>query len=342
MQSDKLIYSVFRKENNIHEFYHHKIRGDGNCFLNCYLDSFSSKYRELAYSELGTKIGSKMRLEFAKFLISPSSRSENDICLRLNIKNAGIIFSHLLRDKNGHPCNLKRNKLGEAILDENGEIINVIDNITNSYIDFDSESTSEIIARILELDLLIFDSEKHFEEWEKLTDDYLINLLLKDPRYNYYENTKIINGGSLSQDHILEDLRINEKDFGISEFPINIGYYEITEQILSDISMFKETLDILINCEYNPDYLQHEQSTLFALFIGLNVKYLPLGDHHPCIGQFGKKKRGIPTMILLNLYNVHWEILIIKNNSDIGGRVFNINDKTINLIYQNFLKINQR
>lgn len=332
---DKLIYTISKDGVPKHEFYHHPIRGDGNCFINCYLDSFSSQYRSVADTLLGTKIGSKMRLEFAKFLISPSSRTDIDICLRLNIKNAGSLFSHLFRNRRGDSCTFLRDEIGQAVTDKNGNAINLINNITNEYIDFDGDSTSEIMQKIVELDLLIFDSEKPLEEWEPLDEDKIIEFFVRDPRFNLYENNKIIACGSLSQDHIEEEFRIKLEDYGIDQFPINIGYYEITEEILSDINMFKETLDILIDCDKsNIRYLQHEQSTLFAIFIGLNLKFLPIGNHYLGVGQFGKNKVGLPIMIFINFHNVHWEIVTLKDGSSINGRVFTIGDKTIENIYK--------
>ena len=53
----------------------YKIKGDGNCFLNCILEVFCSEYRNLedrfkkAYSD-------KVRLDIANYLLSKSNKSK--------------------------------------------------------------------------------------------------------------------------------------------------------------------------------------------------------------------------------------------------------------------------
>ena len=317
IHSDVLVHQKIKNDQVVGEYYVHKIDGDGNCFINCFLDCISDSYNRTDNRKIRTAIGSKTRLEFAKFLISESYVDDLEIALRLNIKNAPDLFSLILRNSDGSSS------------------YEILKEICSEYVDYDKEISDKIIENLSNLDLRKYripeegESNNAYLNDDPISEDELINLFLTDPRLNlYYSQPKGLirdpNNGEEYYDRskdVTDEEKIKElESYGYGVYPLNIGYYEITDTLVPDIKLFEETLDILISVNGNIEYLQHQQSVLFATFIGFNTSYFHLYNGKIEKNELSTYKPDLPNITLINFNNIHWELIIYKCN--VNGKTY--------------------
>lgn len=306
------------------------IIGDGSCYLHCFLDALSKTYGELSTEEKSL-MATKLRLDFANILLSTSKKSQYMISIRCNILSPQPIskfFKNTFIDKK---TGLERNTRETLI------------QISEEYVDdFSDENIDETLLKISELGLRWTDAqipETDYIKGEELTYDKLLEIFMRDYRLNYYCSDSIIYevyGGQRSP--------IRKSDYGIDRIPINLVFFEIVKLPPISYDMFNRIFGILLSdrslfplYEQNEiigtQYLSHEESNIFAKFLGINVVAIIHKGGYKEEQYYGEYKEGFPTIILINLNarerSAHWESLSLYNNKNTINKVMIGIDKSV-------------
>ena len=260
-------------------YYYYKIIGDGHCFVNCYLQACCPTYQSEADPIRKFNMARKLRLDFANFLISDSKKSIEEISFRLNILNPAVMSTFLSL--------------------ENGEsAYSILSEIKSYYDERIDNSIDEIYGLILSMELV----------------DKQTKLPLSFEQIKYiYERDHRINAAIYDAVSELSETPKYEK-YGIGIIPLNIGYYELIKTAPTDYNDIIRTIDILLA---EREYLNYQESILLAEFFDINVTYFPLGNYHRNHQSFTDFKDGVPEMLLINLNNVHWNMIsFIKDKEE--------------------------
>lgn len=259
-------------------YYYYKVIGDGHCFVNCYLQACAPSYQREVNRPKKFNMARKMRLDFANFLMSESKKSAEKISSRLNIINPAVMSTFFsLRDgESSYPILLAIQKE----YDENLE-----------------GSEEDVYGLILSMDLV--DKKNGLP----LTYEYIKNIYERDHRIN----AAIYDAASeLSKTP-------NYEKYGVGKLPINIGYYEIAVIAPSDYNDIIRSIDVLLA---EREYLNHLESTLLARYLDINVTYFPLGTSHRGHQKLVEYKDGVPEMLLINLNNIHWNMVSFQQRGE--------------------------
>lgn len=297
--TDKL--AVLNDPNNDVAFLYHKIIGDGHCFINCYLESLLPIYRNIMDRNLKTSIARKVRLDFANFLLSPSKKSDKEISTRLNFINPNIM------------CILiKSNDVNKNSIDHL-EIIKDFHN-KNKHVE---KYENQIYLFIESLNLI--DVETNL----KLTYDRIKYIYETDHRINVSKAEYISSKGNSP---------FNPEIFGVGKIPINIGFYEIAENIGTGYDEFIKSINILI---HPTEFLTHFESTLFASYIDVNSIIFPIGNYYRDYYKLNEKIDDVPDIFMVNINNIHWNLISLYISGNEGFLLNNISDEIKTLIFRN-------
>lgn len=156
---------------------------------------------------------------------------------------------------------------------------------------------------------------------EPPTYENLKNLYERDPKYNI-EKTEI------REDQFFVDLERS----GIDKFPINIRYYEISSTVSNTEELIK-TIEVL--CD-SSEYLRHQESFKIASFFGINSIVFSMNRQNRYKEEFNliEDNEGGPEIFLVNLNNVHWNMVTFKEGEKPEKKVLlNIDKQTKKCIF---------
>ena len=176
----------------------------------------------------------------------------------------------------------------------------------------DKNKDVEIIYKII-LSLPILNIETN----EPPTYSFVKKLYEREPKFN------------ISFEKIREDQNfINLDESGIDKFPINIRYFEISNTI-SNTQQLIESIRILCSSEF----LTHEESSKIATFLGINTIVFPMGHTYKEPFRLIDEIEGSPEIFLVNLRNIHWNMISFKQNNIERKLRIGVNDETKQIIF---------
>lgn len=284
-------------------YLYYKVIGDGHCFINCYLEAMSETYQNETNRETRAKIARKMRLDFANFLLSESSKSSESISVRLNIINPNIM------------CNLLKFR------DPDQSSITDLEYIKSQYNQNEPHSEDFIYGLILSYRFV------SPATGEDLTYDEIKFLYETDHRINVAKAENISTGGKTPY---------NPEIFGVGKIPINIGYYELTDGVGTGYQELMTSINTLL---HPTEFLTHIESSLFAAYIGINAVIFPLGVYYKNHYRLIEHIQGAPELIMVNLNNIHWNLVSFKRNGDEQLLSIGIPEKAKDALFNNLTRL---
>ena len=160
-----------------------------------------------------------------------------------------------------------------------------------------------------------------FDEYNGTNEDHVYGLILSN-------NLRKRDGSEVSYEYLVElftqDFRITTaqatheldktgRSLGYGIIPITLRLYELTKTI--DFNL--QELIAMINNIISPSpeaYFEHRESTLFANFINIGATCFLLGTGISTVQELVPSKKGTPELFLVNLSNVHWNMVKLKIN----------------------------
>jgi hypothetical protein len=282
-------------------YLYYKIQGDGSCFINCYLESASKSYQNEQNTNIRTKISRKTRLDFVNFLLSKSDKSAEKISTRLNIINPTIM------------CKLIKFKDQEISTNTELEFIK------SQYNQNETQSDDFIFGLILSYNFLSVETNEEF------TYETIKSLYERDHRINVAHAENLSTGGNTPY---------NPETFGVGKIPINIGYYEIANNIGVGYDEFITSINTLLDSNA---YLSHIESILFATYIGINAIIFHLGTYNKSHYKLIDYVENAPDLIMVNLANVHWNLVSFKRNGEEQLLLRNLSEKAKDSLFNNLV-----
>lgn len=261
--------------NNDSNYVYHSVLGNGSCFINCYLESCLKNYRNEQSISKKLNIAKKFRIDFANFLLSESKKPAEKISARLNILNPSIM-STFVKLPNGDSS------------------FRILEEISLNY----NENVEDIEELIYSL--IISQDLRRFDTGEPVTYNEIKYLYETDHRLNVCRS-----------EQISSKTKIDPAVYGYGKIPINIGFYEIATSIGADYKAFLKSIDILLD---HTQYLENLESTLIARFLGINTLVFPINSSYPTYFPLTEKFEGAPLILMVNLGNVHWDLIIYSKS----------------------------
>lgn len=282
-------------------YVYYKILGDGHCFLNCFLEPLCNTYKHEHNKSRRSCIARKLRLDFANYLMTFSSKSAEEISIKLNILNPTTMFrffKHRVEDKSVY-----------TIFEE----IKTLFLTTNNF--------DIVFEYILDLDLLT----RIGTEVDIL---YITNLYQTDPRIN---------------DAIVEsnftDYTDNLFEKGIDKFPINLNYFDLIDTIPGDSQTIVDTIKLIC---HPTEFFEHMQSVLFANFIRINLIIFQMIDSVDKYYRLIENIEGVPDLLMVNLSNVHWNLVSFDTGIDNNILMFKVDERTLNTLFKTLKEMYKR
>lgn len=280
-------------------YVYHPVPGDGSCFINCYLESCYSNYRNEHSLTTKLNISRKFRLDFANFLMSESKKPAEKISARLNILNPSIM------------CRLLR------MPNENDSSINILQDIEKSYNENEEDAEDFIYGLIMSYNFLDVTTGKI------LTFDNIKNLYETDHRINVSRSENLSTNGTTPFDPTV---------YGVGKVPINIGFYELTTSIGSSYDELVNCIDILL---HKTRFLEHLESSLIARFISINAIIFPMGTFYKNHYKLVETIEGAPVIMMVNLGNIHWNLVTYANENKEQLLLEGINENVKTALFNN-------
>lgn len=256
-------------------YLYHRVIGDGHCFINCYLEATSSTYKKETNPTIKSRIARKTRIDFANFLMSESSRTSDEISFRLNILNPNIL------------CNFF------STIDDNSSI-GVLEQIATMYDENEDNNEETMYALLLNSDLKLKTNNS------MITFEDINTIYKRDHR---------INSAMVDMPITKEPLDTICERYGVGKIPINIGFYQLATSAPTDYKEIINSVDILLSPS---EFLNHMESSLFARYVGLNAIIFALGSHYRSFYKLIEFKKGAPELLMVNLGNIHWNLISFK------------------------------
>lgn len=298
-----------------YEYLYKIIKGDGHCFVNCYLNACSKTYRNLS-EDMKTAYSRKLRIDFANFLMSDSTKSEEEISMRLGFLNPNVM------------CRFLKLSSGESSLTALTEICSIYDGKNEDEI-FDLLESANLISSDLFTDNLEIFKDK-------------LNISLE---ISPVEMTIDVLRALFSIDHrilVSKTDSISETELGVGLYPITLKIYEMVKYVPPSYQIIDDAIKRIISPTI---YFEHFESNLFAEYVGLNAVCFNLGERGSSYTQLydlTERKEGNPEIFLVNMLNIHWNMITFKSKEYYVYIMVNVDDKTKDVIFQQLMDLNRR
>lgn len=133
---------------------------------------------------------------------------------------------------------------------------------------------------------------------------------------------------------------IPEEQLGIGIYPINLKIYEMLKFIPMSYQDIEEIIEILI---HPSKYLTHFESILFAEYVGINAVCFNLGHSdggYKQVYDLTERKEGCPDIFLINMSNVHWNMVEYRDSNSHSSIMMGVDSKTKNIIFEKLNELN--
>lgn len=292
--------------NNKFQYLYKLIKGDGHCFVNCYLNACSPTYKSLP-ENMKTAYSRKLRIDFANLLMSDSTKTAGEISTRLGFLNPNVL------------CKFLKLNNGESSLTTLNEICAIYDG-TNEDEVFDLLDGADFITTELTDEVLSLEPKKGGKP-----------LSLKKLKELFELDHRIL---------VAKADSIPETELGVGVYPITLKIYELIKYVPSSYHIIDETILRLI---HPTQYLEHFDSTLFAEYIGLNAVCFNLGEggsSYTQVYDLTEKRDNHPEILLVNMLNIHWNMVTFQSPEFSTTVMVSIDSKTKETIFRELIRLN--
>lgn len=251
-----------------------------------------------------------------------SRRSHISRKLRLDFANYLMSFSNKSADEISIKLNILnpttmfrffKRKVGTETLHVNFEEIKSLFLTTKNF--------DIVFENILDLDLLT-------RTGTEVDIEYIMNLYQTDPRIN---DAIVESNFTDYSDNILEK--------GIEKFPINLNYFDLIDTIPNDCQFIIDTIKLI--CHPN-EYFEHTQSVLFANFMRINPIIFQMVDNVDKYYRLIENIEGVPDLLMVNLSNVHWNLVSFDSGVDNNILMFKVDEQTLNTLFKTLKEMYKR
>lgn len=132
--------------------------------------------------------------------------------------------------------------------------------------------------------------------------------------------------------NIAKSENVSPEIYGFGKIPINIGYYELTENIGIGYDELISSINTLI---HPTKFLTHLESNLFTSYIGINAIIFPLGTNYKNYYRLIESIKDAPELCMVNLNNIHWNLVSFRSGNNEQLLLKDISENAKNALFYN-------